>query len=125
MLSCRASHSQAMCSADPNDVALSASLAGWSLLLRRILKPIGAVREAMEAAEKGNPTKIDIHGEHEIWSLATEYNALLDALDQQKRKAEQGGGSKACRYRIHKCVRIWRNNRLDGRDSNRVGELSI
>ena len=70
-------------------VVILLALAGWSLLLRRILKPIGAVREAMEAAEKGNPTKIDIHGEHEIWSLATEYNALLDALDQQKRKAEQ------------------------------------
>ena len=65
------------------------ALAAWSLLLRRILKPIGAVREAMEAAEKGEPRKIEIHGEHEIWSLATEYNALLDALDEQKRKAER------------------------------------
>ncbi len=69
--------------------AILLALAGWSLLLRRILKPIGAVREAMEAAEKGEQRKIEIHGEHEIWSLAAEYNALLDALEEQREKTHQ------------------------------------
>ena len=70
-------------------VVIMMTLAVWSLLLRRILKPVGDVREAMEAAERGEPRKIDIQGEHEIWSLAMEYNALLDALEQQKQKAER------------------------------------
>ena len=63
--------------------------------------------------------------------ITTSKPELLPDINQeifsvlQKRKAEQGGGSTACRHGLHKCVRIWRDHRLDRRDSNRVGELSI
>ena len=69
--------------------AILLALAVWALLLREILKPVRIVREAMTDAERGEPRKIKVQGEHEIWSLATEYNKLLDALENQKEKAEQ------------------------------------
>ena len=60
------------------------AVAGWALLLRRILRPAATVKDAMEAAERGEPRRIDVRGEHEIWSLAAEYNRMLDALDEQR-----------------------------------------
>lgn len=70
-------------------VVILAAIAGWALLLRRILKPLSAVREAMEAAERGTPRKIEIRGEHEIWALASEYNEMMDALEEQREIVRQ------------------------------------
>ena len=62
---------------------------GWALALRRQLKPVETVKDAMEAAKRGEPRHIEIRGEHEIWSLATEYNDMLDALDEQREFVQQ------------------------------------
>ena len=64
-------------------LAILLAILVWALLLRRMLRPLASVREAMEAAERGAPRKIEIQGEHEIWALASEYNEMMDALEAQ------------------------------------------
>ena len=56
----------------------------WLLIIRSILKPVDIIKENMEDVEKGNRSKIDIKGEHEIWLLAGEYNKMLDAVQVQQ-----------------------------------------
>ena len=55
----------------------------WTILLRSILRPVDTVKQAMKEIEHGNQEKVEIHGEHEIWLLAAEYNRMLDALREQ------------------------------------------
>ena len=59
------------------------AFAVWTILLRSILRPVDTVKQAMKEIEHGNQEKVEIHGEHEIWLLAAEYNRMLDALREQ------------------------------------------
>ncbi len=61
----------------------------WAGLLRSILRPIDTVKRAMEAIERGTQEKVEIRGEHEVWLLAAEYNRMLDALREQREKAQK------------------------------------
>lgn len=70
-------------------LVILAAIFGWAMLLQKILKPLAVVKQAMESAERGAPTRIEIRGEHEIWALASEYNDLLDALDEQREIVKQ------------------------------------
>lgn len=57
----------------------------WQFSLRKILKPVGEIREAMHDIRLGSSRKkIEIHGSHEIWQLASDYNSMLDSLNQQQ-----------------------------------------
>lgn len=70
-------------------LVILAAIFGWALLLQLILKPVSVVKDAMESAERGEEKRIEIRGEHEIWSLAAEYNDMLDALDEQREIVQQ------------------------------------
>ena len=56
----------------------------WQILLRSILKPVDIMKKSMEELEHGKRKKIRIQGEHELWLLAGEYNAMIDALSEQQ-----------------------------------------
>ena len=64
--------------------AVILAFAVWAVLLRSVLRPIDTVKRAMEEIERGKQKKIEIRGEHEVWLLAAEYNAMLDALQEQQ-----------------------------------------
>ncbi len=57
----------------------------WQFSIRKILKPVGHIREAMKDIRLGSHRKkIEIKGSHEIWQLAQDYNVMLDSLHQQQ-----------------------------------------
>ena len=62
----------------------------WQLVIRRVLRPVGAIRGAMEDIRLGRQRKkIEIDGKHEIWQLAQDYNAMIDALHDQQEEVER------------------------------------
>ncbi len=62
----------------------------WQLVIRRLLRPVGRIREAMEDIRLGRQRKkIEIGGQHEIWQLAQDYNAMVDALHRQQDETER------------------------------------
>lgn len=62
----------------------------WQLMLRHILAPMNSIREAMEDVRQGKTNrKIPIGGTHELWQLAEQYNAMIDALLRQQQRVQQ------------------------------------
>ena len=62
----------------------------WLLFIQRLLRPVGDIRDAMEDVRLGRKReKIPIDGSHEIWQLAEDYNAMLDALHEQQEETER------------------------------------
>lgn len=62
----------------------------WQFVIRRLFKPVGTIREAMEDIRLGRQRKkIRIEGKHEIWQLAQDYNAMVDALHEQQEEVER------------------------------------
>lgn len=62
----------------------------WQLVIRRLLHPVNDIRKAMEDIRLGRQRKmIAIHGSHEIWQLAQDYNTMLTALHEQQEETER------------------------------------
>jgi sensor histidine kinase YesM len=62
----------------------------WQLAIRRILRPVNTIREAMQDIRLGsNRKKIEISGSHEIWQLAQDYNDMLDSLHWQQKEIDR------------------------------------
>lgn len=64
---------------------LLASCVIWGLMIRSILKPISTIKHSMREIEHGNQEMIQIKGQHEIWKLASEYNSMLESLEEQRK----------------------------------------
>ena len=60
----------------------------WQMILHRALKPLEVVQKAIENVQTGEQQKVEIHGSNEIWTLAKEYNKMVDALHMQRRLVE-------------------------------------
>ena len=62
----------------------------WQFVIRRVLRPVGEIRRAMEDIRLGRQRKkIAINGSHEIWQLAQDYNTMLNALHEQQEETER------------------------------------
>jgi len=62
----------------------------WQLVIRRILKPVSAIRAAMERIGDGElDSRIEVSGEHELWQLAEQYNRMVDALERQRQETQR------------------------------------
>lgn len=78
----------------------------WQMMLGRILAPINSIREAMEDVRAGKTNrKIPIAGTHELWQLAEQYNAMIDALLQQHQQVQQ--------YYAEKVISIEQRNQAE------------
>ncbi len=58
--------------------------------LRLGTKPIRYIQKAMDSVKDGNlGTRIEIHGEDELWQLAKNYNKMVDSLVEQREDSER------------------------------------
>lgn len=68
----------------------------WQFLMHHALKPVGVIKEAMEDIKSGKKEQmIQVEGHHEIWQLATHYNEMLTALQEQRSVVKQQYEEKA------------------------------
>lgn len=57
----------------------------WQLALRKIFRPLVAIRNAMENIRlEHEMPRVEIRGFHEIWQLAENYNKMTDELESQR-----------------------------------------
>lgn len=56
----------------------------WQFAIRRILKPVGIIRDSMRNIKLSkNLPKIEVKGTNEIWQLAGYYNEMAEKLESQ------------------------------------------
>ncbi len=68
----------------------------WQLSIRRILKPVWAIRSAMERIGGGAfDRRIEVRGKHELWQLAAQYNRMVEALERQQQETQREFQEKA------------------------------
>lgn len=61
-----------------------------ALIMRRILRPVSIVSDAMRKVKNGDlHNKIPIGGSHEIWQLAEEYNRMTEELKEKNLEVEK------------------------------------
>lgn len=59
-------------------------------MIRRIMKPLGKIQNAMIRTGSGKRyKKIQIEGVHEIWQLAEEYNEMTEKLEIKEQEVEK------------------------------------
>lgn len=57
----------------------------WQMMFRKLLKPLGAIRKAMEKIHlESDMPRVEVKGSHEIWQLAQHYNKMTDELEEQR-----------------------------------------
>ena len=62
----------------------------WQWVVRRALRPIKSIGEAMEEIQAGNQDrKISVEGTNELWQLVGQYNDMVDALHQQREEVQR------------------------------------
>ncbi|MGN0353886.1 MAG: histidine kinase [Muricoprocola sp.] len=62
----------------------------WSVLLWRILEPVGDIGKAMREICQGDyGGEIKIRGTHELWQLAQQYNHTVQALEMQREETKR------------------------------------
>lgn len=62
----------------------------WQGLLRKVLRPLGTIREAMQKIQLGDHMeRIEVKGSHEVWQLAEHYNKMTDKLEEQRQQIRQ------------------------------------
>jgi sensor histidine kinase YesM len=60
------------------------------MLIQWIMRPVNDIRSAIRAVRHGSlEQKIEIHGTHEIWQLAEQYNRMVDSLRGQQQETER------------------------------------
>ena len=58
--------------------------------MRRVLRPIKSIGEAMKEIQGGNQErKIPVEGTNELWQLTEQYNDMVDALHQQREEVQR------------------------------------
>jgi sensor histidine kinase YesM len=74
-----------------------------ALVLRRMIRPIHEISEAMRMTEgNGEPVAIPVRGENEIWRMIGQYNRMSAAVNDRNRLiAEQHAKSLAAMERCH------------------------
>ena len=62
----------------------------WQGVVRRVLRPIKSIGEAMKEIQGGNQEwKIPVEGTNELWQLTEQYNDMVDALHQQREEVQR------------------------------------
>lgn len=62
----------------------------WQGVVRRVLRPIKSIGEAMREIQGGNQEwKIPVEGTNELWQLTEQYNDMVDALHQQREEVQR------------------------------------
>lgn len=75
---------------------LAVSCLIWQFVVRRVLRPITSIGEAMKEIQAGKPNqKIQVEGTNELWQLAEQYNDMVDALHQQRKEVQRNFEEKA------------------------------
>ena len=62
----------------------------WQGVVRRVLRPIKSIGEAMKEIQGGNQErKIPVEGTNELWQLTEQYNDMVDALHRQREEVQR------------------------------------
>ena len=62
----------------------------WQGVVRRVLRPIKSIGDAMKEIQGGNQErKIPVEGTNELWQLTEQYNDMVDALHQQREEVQR------------------------------------